>query len=308
MKSVVKAENLSKWYGNILGISDISLEISPGVKGLLGPNGAGKSTFLKVVSGQLKPNIGRITILGEPVFSNHKLFEKIGFCPEYDSFYRDVTAREQVEFIARLHGFDKSEAARKAEAAIDKVGLLESKDKLIREYSLGMRQRLKFAGSIVHEPEILMLDEPLRGIDPLWRVRIIQLIKDYEKQGKTVIVASHILPEIEAMTNDIILIHQGKVFAQGDIHYIRDLIDTHPHMISVKCKGFRQLAGLMIDQEHITNFHFDQENQKITFNTNNRDQFFDLLNRLIVEHNVDVEEIISPDDNLQGVFDYLIGR
>jgi ABC-2 type transport system ATP-binding protein len=171
-----------------------------------------------------------------------------------------------------------------------------------------MRQRIKFAGAIVHSPEILMLDEPLRGIDPLWRVNIIQIIKEFEKEGKTVIVASHILPEIEVMTNDIILIHQGKVFAQGDIHYIRDLIDTHPHMISVKCKNFRELAAMLIDKEYILNVLFDQDNRKVTLNTNNRDQFFDLLNRLIVEQNIEVEEIISPDDNLQGVFDYLIGR
>jgi ABC-2 type transport system ATP-binding protein len=213
-----------------------------------------------------------------------------------------------VAFFARLHGFNKTAAMEKAEAAIDRVGLSESKNKLIREYSLGMRQRIKFAGAIVHSPEILMLDEPLRGIDPLWRVNIIQIIKEFEKEGKTVIVASHILPEIEVMTNDIILIHQGKVFAQGDIHYIRDLIDTHPHMISVKCKNFRELAAMLIDKEYILNVLFDQDNRKVTLNTNNRDQFFDLLNRLIVEQNIEVEEIISPDDNLQGVFDYLIGR
>jgi ABC-2 type transport system ATP-binding protein len=308
LKSVVKAENLSKWYGNILGISDISLEISPGIKGLLGPNGAGKSTFLKVISGQLKANIGAVRIFGEPVFSNQELFTKVGFCPEYDSFYRDNTGFEQVAFLAGIRGFSKAEAAGKAEAAIERVGLIDSKDKLIREYSLGMRQRIKFAGAIVHEPELLMLDEPLRGIDPLWRVNIIRIIKDFENKGKTIIVASHILPEIEAMTNDIILIHQGKVFAQGDIHYIRDLIDTHPHMISVKCKKFRQLAGMLVDKEFILNVLFDQDNHKVTLNTNNRDRFFDLLNRLIVEHNIEVEEIISPDDNLQGVFDYLIGR
>lgn len=308
MKSVVKAEKLSKWYGKILGISDISLEIAPGINGLLGPNGAGKSTFLKVISGQLKANIGMVSIFDEPVFSNHKLFSRIGLCPEYDSFYRDNTGFEQVAFLAGIRGFSKAEAAKKAEAAIERVGLTESKDKLIREYSLGMRQRIKFAGSIVHEPELLMLDEPLRGIDPLWRVNIIRIIKDFEREGKTVIVASHILPEIEAMTNDIILIHQGKVFAQGDIHYIRDLIDTHPHMISVKCKEFRQLAGMLIDKEYILDVRFDRDNHTVTIKTDNRDRFFDLLNRLIVEHNIEVEGIISPDDNLQGVFDYLIGR
>lgn len=134
------------------------------------------------------------------------------------------------------------------------------------------------------------------------------MIKEFEKQEKTIIVASHILPEIEAMTNDIILIHQGKVFAQGDIQYIRDLMDSHPHMISVRCDQNRKLASLMINQNNIRNIHFEESDKKVIFNTDNRDQFFDLLNRLVVEHDLMVEEISSPDDNLQAVFDYLIGR
>lgn len=307
MKPVVKAENLSKWYGNVLGISDISLEITPGIKGLLGPNGAGKSTFLKIIGGQLKPNIGSICIFDEPVFSNHHLFSRIGFCPEFDSYYQEVTGWEQVIFMARLHGFNTGDAVEKSRIAMEKVGLYEVKDRFIRTYSLGMRQRLKFASSIVHEPDLLMLDEPLRGIDPLWRVKIIHMIKEFEKQEKTIIVASHILPEIEAMTNDIILIHQGKVFAQGDIQYIRDLMDSHPHMISVRCDQNRKLASLMINQKNIRNIHFEESDKKVMFNTDNRDQFFDLLNHLVVEHDLMVEEISSPDDNLQAVFDYLIG-
>jgi ABC-2 type transport system ATP-binding protein len=308
LKAVINAENLSKWYGNVLGISEISLGITPGIKGLLGPNGAGKSTFLKILCGQLKPNIGAIRIFGEAVFSNHHLFSRIGFCPEHECFYRGNTGWQQVLLMAKLHGFNKKEAAEKTEAAISKVGLLESKDKLIREYSLGMRQRLKFASAIVHEPEVLLLDEPLKGIDPLWRVKIVQIIKEYDRADKTIIVASHILPEIESMTDDIILIHQGKIFAQGDIHYIRDLMDKHPHMISVECSRNRELAAMMIDKEYITNFQFHPDGNKVTFNTNQRDRFFDLLNHLIVEHDLDIEEIISPDDNLQAVFDYLVEK
>jgi len=227
VETILKAENLSKWYGNILGISEISADISPGIKGLLGPNGAGKSTFLKIATGQLKPNIGRIEIFGEPVFNNHHLFNRIGFCPEYDSYYQEVNGWEFMLFIAKLHGFKSKKAAEMAEAAIEKVGLLESKDKLISAYSMGMRQRLKLASSIIHNPDLIILDEPLRGVDPLWRVKIINIIKNYKNEGKTIIVSSHILPEIESMTNDIILIHQGKIFAEGDIQEIRSLIDIH---------------------------------------------------------------------------------
>ncbi len=308
MKAVIKTENLSRWYGNVLGVSEISLGIEPGIKGLLGPNGAGKSTFMKLVCGQLKPNLGTITINGEPIFANFPLFAKIGYCPEHECYYKGNTGWEQVYFRAQLNGYDLGTAIKKTTQAIDRVGLLDSKDKYIREYSLGMRQRLKLAVSIVNEPDILLLDEPLRGIDPLWRMRIIQLIKDYGKAGKTVIVSSHVLPEIEEMTDDIILIHQGKVFAQGDIHYIRGLLDSHPHMISVSCTDPRKLAGILLENDYITNIQFDENGKKVVFNTRKRDLFFDLLNRIIVDHDIEVTEITSPDDNLQAVFDYLVGK
>jgi len=308
LKAVIKAENLSRWYGNVLGISEITLEITPGIKGLLGPNGAGKSTFLKVLSGQLKPNLGQITVQDQPVFANPAIFTHIGFCPEHECYYRGNTGWQQVLLKARLHGYDKKQAAEKTEKAIDKVGLLDSKDKLIREYSLGMRQRLKIATAIVNEPDILILDEPLRGIDPLWRVKIVQIIKEYGKAGKTVIVASHILPEIESMTNDIILIHQGKVFAQGDIHYIRDLMDSHPHMISINCPQPRRLAAMLINDDFVNDIRFHGDPLTVTFQTDKRDQYFDRLNHLIVDHDIEISEMISSDDNLQAIFDYLVGK
>jgi ABC-2 type transport system ATP-binding protein len=188
------------------------------------------------------------------------------------------------------------------------VGLLESKDRAIKGYSFGMRQRLRLAASILHEPELLMLDEPLRGIDPVWRIKIIQLIKEYEKQGRTVIVSSHILPEIEAMTNEIVLIHQGKIFAKGDIQHIRGLIDSHPHQISIHCPEPRQLAAKLIDNEYVLSIDFHDQGRGLTVKTNQRDLFFNALMRLIVEDKLVVEEITSPDDNLQAVFDYLIGK
>jgi len=312
LTTVISAKKLSKWYGNVLGVSEISVDIKPGIKGLLGPNGAGKSTFLRLISGQLKADSGSVSIMNQPVFSNHKIFAKIGFCPEHECFYRSNTGFEQVAFMARLRGFSKSESRSKAEAAIDKVGLLDAKDKLIREYSMGMRQRLKFACAIVHEPDILMLDEPLKGIDPLWRVKTVQIIKDYAKAGKTVIIASHILPEVEGMTDEIILIHQGKIFAQGDIHFIREQMDSYPHMISISSDQPRKLAELMIKEDFVVSVNFlDDEgkmnkNGKITLHTNRRDHFFERINQVVVEHNLEVTEITSPDDNMQAVFDYLI--
>ena len=307
MSVVLRAEKLSKWYGNILGISDINLEIRPGITGLLGPNGAGKSTFLKIAAGQLKPKLGSLQIFGENVFGNHRLFERIGFCPEHDSAYMEMSGWQFIMLLARLHGCATTAAA-KSEKALAAVGLLESKDRAIKGYSFGMRQRLRLASSILHEPELLMLDEPLRGIDPVWRIRIIQLIKDYEKQGRTVIVSSHILPEVESMTNEIILIHQGKIFAKGDIQRIRGLIDSHPHQVSILCPDPRGLAAKLIGNEFVRQIEFAAQGKGLTVKTDQRDHFFSALMRLIVEEKLAVEEITSPDDNLQAVFDYLIGK
>ncbi|MBU4269010.1 MAG: ABC transporter ATP-binding protein [Acidobacteria bacterium] len=308
MTAVLKAEKLSKWYGNILGISDINLEIGSGITGLLGPNGAGKSTFLKIAAGQLKPKIGSLTVFGAAVFGNHRLFRRIGFCPEHDSAYMEMSGWQFILLLARLHGFDRNEAGAMSEKALATVGLLESKDREIKGYSFGMRQRLRLASSILHEPEMLMLDEPLRGVDPLWRIKIMKLIKDYGKQGRTVIISSHILPEIEAMTSEIVLIHQGKIFAKGDIHRIRGLIDSHPHQVSIRCLQPRQLAQKLIDSDFVLSVDFDKDGHSLTVKTNQRDLFFTVLIGLIAESGLEIEEITSPDDNLQAVFDYLIGK
>jgi len=307
MCSVIKGENLSKWYGNILGLNEISINVSSGIQGLLGPNGAGKSTLIKILTGQLKPNIGEIKIFDEEVFNNHKLFKRIGYCPEFDAFYRDVSGWEFIHFKSTLFDYGKEEAKERAYSAIEKVGLTESKDRRITEYSLGMRQRLKFASSIINDFDLLILDEPLRGVDPLWRIKIIKMLKEFESAGKTIIVSSHILSEIESLTNNVILIHQGKVFAHGDIHEIRDLIGSHPHKVSIVCEETRELTKKMIGNKLLLSIQFLDNENKVIFETDKRDRFFDSLTSIISSSGINVTEITSPDDNLQSVFDYLIG-
>ncbi len=308
MTAVIQTKNLSKWYGNVLGLSDVTLEIEPGITGILGPNGAGKSTFLKLITGQIKSNIGTVTIKGHQVWNNYPLFSQIGFCPEQDSFYEEMTGWQFVTSLLKLYHLLPDEINTRAEKALDIVELTQDKDRALRSYSRGMRQRLKVAQAIAHDPEIIILDEPLNGLDPLGRRKIIRLVKEYEGEGRTIVVSSHVLPEIEAMTQNIILIHQGKIFAQGDIHYIRDLIDTHPHIISIKCSDPRRLAEKFIRNDFVLKVHFDPKTKALLVETNNRDKFFGLLPELFVENKIDVEEITSPDDNLQAVFDYLIGK
>ncbi len=308
MKPIVETKNLSKWYGNVLGLSDVTLQIEPGITGILGPNGAGKSTFLKLITGQIKPNIGTVRIKGQNIRNNYRLFFIIGFCPEQDFFYEEMTGWQFVTSLLKLHHFSESEVETRAQKALEIVELVEDKDRVIRSYSHGMRQRLKFAQAIAHDPEIIVLDEPLSGLDPLGRRKIIHLIKSYKGEGRTIIVSSHVLPEIEAMTKRIILIHQGKIFAQGDIHYIRDLIDTHPHIISIKCSNARQLASKFIQQDYVLKVHFSSSNDSLLIETDNRDKLFSLLPSLFIKNKIEVDEITSPDDNLQAVFDYLVGK
>ena len=308
MTAVIETDRLSKWYGSVLGLSDVSLQVEPGIVGLLGPNGAGKSTFLKLLTGQLKPSIGSVRVFGQKVVNNYRLYSRVGFCPEQDAFYEDMTGWEFLSSLLRLHGFSAAEIRARGERALETVDLLGDKDRLIRAYSRGMRQRLKFAQAIGHDPELIILDEPLSGLDPLGKRKLIRLIKDYKQEGKTIIVSSHVLPEIEALTRMIILIHQGKVFAKGDIHYIRDLIETHPHMVSIKCDEPRRLASLVLGDEHVLKLHFGADGRSVLVETNNRERFFSRLMSLLVESRFAVEEITSPDDNLQAVFDYLVGK
>ncbi len=306
--TAIKAVKLGKWYGNVLGLSDITIEIGPGITGLLGPNGAGKSTFMKLITGQLRPSIGTITIGGRPVWNNPEIFRRIGFCPEQDAFYEDMTGREFLTGLLGLYGYSPAEVRERANRALEFVELTEAADRMIRGYSRGMRQRLKISQSLAHEPDILILDEPLNGLDPLSKRKVIRLIKEYRTEGRTVLVSSHVLPEIEALTKSIVLVHQGKILAEGDIHHIRGLIDTHPHIVAVRTSDPRGLAGRFVGEADVRSVRFDEAEGTVLFETKNRDRFFDRLTQLAAGREFDVEEITSPDDNLQSVFDYLVGK
>ena len=308
MTAVLEARHLSKWYGNVLGLSDVSLALEPGITGLLGPNGAGKSTLMKLLTGQMKPNLGQALVRGERVWNNIPLFRDIGFCPEADAFYEEISGWEFLTALVRLHGIGRAEAAERAEKALGFVELLADKDRRIRGYSRGMRQRLKIAQAIAHDPGIIILDEPLSGLDPLGKRKVIHLIRDYGREGRTVLVSSHVLPEIEAMTLRVVLIHQGKIFAAGDIPYIRDLIEKHPHQISVRCDRPRDLAARFVGDECVLNMSFGPEGRSLLLETFKRDVVFGRLPGIILETGIRVEEITSPDDNLQAVFDYLVGK
>jgi ABC-2 type transport system ATP-binding protein len=302
---LVRAEHLSKWYGQVSGLNDVTVSIPPGITGLLGPNGAGKSTFMKVMTGQLKPSQGTIRVLGEPIWGNPPIYDRIGFCPEQDAFYDRMTGLEWVTALVRLNGLSDAEADAAAKRALDRVDLMYAADKKIGAYSKGMRQRVKLAQALVHDPELLILDEPLTGMDPLMRRKTIRLIKDWARAGKHIIVSSHILHEIESMTSNILLINNGRIVAEGNVHTIRGLIDTHPHTVYVRGADPRALARRFLAEDDVLSMKFEKD--AVIVETARPDSFYARLTELAATGEAGtIDEVQSPDDNLQAVFKYLV--
>jgi ABC-2 type transport system ATP-binding protein len=302
---LVVAEHLSKWYGQVIGLNDVSVSIPPGVTGLLGPNGAGKSTLLKLLTAQLKPSKGTITVLGEPVWGNPRIFFRIGFCPEQDAFYDRMTGLEWVAGLVRLNGLGEQASLAAARAALERVDLMDAADKKIGSYSKGMRQRVKLAQALAHDPELLILDEPLSGMDPIARRRTIRLIKEWAREGRSVLVSSHILHEIEAMTSSILLINNGRILAEGDVHQIRELIDEHPHTVHVRAAKPRDLARDFLTRDDVLSLKLEQG--AIVVETSKPDSFYRYLTELAAEGRAgEITEVTSPDDNLQAVFKFLV--
>jgi ABC-2 type transport system ATP-binding protein len=302
---MIAAEHLSKWYGQVSGLNDVTVAVPPGITGLLGPNGAGKSTFMKLVTGQLKPSQGFVRVLGEPIWANPSLYHRIGFCPEQDAFYERMTGLGWVTALVTLNGLEPDEANAAARRALEAVDLLDAADKKIGAYSKGMRQRIKMAQALAHDPELLILDEPLSGMDPLMRRRTIKLIREWGRSGRSVLVSSHILHEIESMTSNILLINNGRILAEGNVHQIRELIDTHPHSVFIRAQDPKALARALLVEDGVISMRF--EPGAMVVETARPDAFYARLTEMAASGEAGViDEVTSPDDNLQAVFKYLV--
>jgi ABC-2 type transport system ATP-binding protein len=257
------------------------------------------------MTGQLVPSKGSLSVFGEPIWGNPGLYFRIGFCPEQDAFYDQMTGLEWVTALVRLNGVESTEAGRLARRALEYVDLTDAGSRKIGAYSKGMRQRVKMAQAIVHDPELVVLDEPLSGMDPILRRKTIRLIKEWGRQGKSIIVSSHILHEIESMTSTILLINQGRVVAEGNVHQLRDLIDEHPHTVSIKADRPRVLAREFLTHEDVLSLRFEDE--AVVVQTARPDVFYSRLTELAASGELGtIHEVTSPDDNLQAVFEYLV--
>ena len=302
----IMLDHVSKWYGNIVGLNDVSIAISGGVTGLLGPNGAGKSTLFKILAGKLKPSQGTVRLFGTDPWKSAAPYSRVGYVSENDALYDWMTAIDFVTTLARLYGYTRDEARVKAEKVLEFVSLTDVMNKQIGKFSKGMRQRVKIAHALVNDPELIILDEPLQGCDPLARTTIMNVIRELGAMGRTVIVSSHILEEIERITEQIVILNNGRLLALGNLHAIRDMLDAHPHSIALSTDKPRELGKIFLDHKDVFGVHFPTDGQLI-IRTHNLGEVHSDLPKLISNSGIYVNAIDNPDDNLEAILSYLTG-
>ena len=303
---VVYFNGVSKSYGRIHALSSITLGLSGGVTGILGMNGAGKSTLFKLRMGKLRPSAGEVKLFGMDPWKNPAPYAKVGFVPEHEKMHDWMTALEFVSTFARLHGMTRSEAEQEAMRVLEFVGLSDVANKEIGRFSKGMRQRTKIAHALVNDPELIILDEPLQGCDPLARTTIMNVIRELGKLGRTVLVSSHILSEIERITEQIIILHQGKLVALGNLHAIRERLDQIPHTIRIVGEDARGLAKDLLGHPAVFGVSFPTDTE-LLIQTYHFGKLHAVLPGLIVENGHRVSIIDNPDDDLESLLHYLAG-
>lgn len=307
MSDRIVFENVSKFYGEVLGVNRVNLSIPTGVTGLVGPNGSGKTTLMNLMTGLIRPTEGRISVLGIPTDRPEELFRRVGYCTQFDSFPKGATGFSFVYHILRLHGIDDREATRLTFEALERVNMTGAMNRRVAGYSKGMRQRIRLAQAISHHPTVLVLDEPLNGLDPMARAESLELFTALGKQGLYVIISSHILHEVDKMSDQVILMSSGYVVAEGQIHAVRTEVKEHPMQILVRCSDPNLLASRVFAQDHVVEAKVNDDGKGVLVRTRDADRFYLLLNNLVVAENLSLETVAPADDDVNSVYQYLIG-
>jgi ABC-2 type transport system ATP-binding protein len=298
-------EQVSKWYGPVIGVNQITLELRPGITGLVGSNGAGKSTMMRLATGQLRPDLGRVRVLGHDAWSPDAK-RHVGYCPDSDVFYEEMSGRQFVLAMARLCGFSRSDARRRTEEVLQLVGMADRADRTIRGYSKGMRQRVKLAQALVHDPELLILDEPLSGIDPIGRRESVAIFNELAKRGKCLLVSSHELEELEKLTDHVAIMAAGRIGAVGTLPQIRAMQDQKPLSVRVVCTQARRLAGELITRYSVLGVDLTEDDSLVVRARRAR-AFFHDLTALVLEENFDVKHVQTLDESAHAVVGYVLG-
>jgi ABC-2 type transport system ATP-binding protein len=300
-------ENVSKFYGEVLGVNRVNLALPPGVTSLVGPNGSGKTTLMNLMTGLIKPTQGRVSVLGLTPDKPEEFFRHVGYCTQFDSFPKGVTGYEFVYQSLKLHGISNNEAQRLTKEAIERVNMGEAASRRIAGYSKGMRQRMRLAQSIAHHPTVLVLDEPLNGLDPMARSESIALFQALGKDGLHIIISSHVLHEVDKISDQVVLMSYGYVVAEGEIHGVRGEVKEHPMQILVRCSRPNLVASRLFCQDHVVEAKLHTDGKGLLVRTQDADQFYLLLNRIVVEEEIAVETVAPADDDVNSVYQYLIG-
>ena len=302
-------DQVTKNYGRVQGISNVTLSIEPGVTGILGPNGAGKSTTMKVILGLTRPSIGAVAVNNVNPFDDLELRKSIGFVPEYDCFYEHMSALEYVSYFLMIHDFGKEEAIDMAQNSLTELGLQDAMHRKIRTYSRGMRQKTKVARATAFNPQILVLDEPFQGADPTTRHLLMEKITSWAEEGKTILISSHILHDVEYLTDNIVLINNGRVLASGNRHEIRKLMSNIPIQVKVAPldkEKLRPLFKRMLDEEWITAGRILEDEGEIILETNKSETFYEILPQILEKEKIIVQKIMSEDDSLDSLYTKLV--
>ena len=300
-------EDVSKFYGEILGVNRVNLSIPPGITSLVGPNGSGKTTLMNLMTGLVKPTRGRIQVLDYKIDDPENLFRVLGYSTQFDAFPKGLTGFQFVYSYLRLSGRDSESAERLAWRAIERVNLVEAAKRKVAGYSKGMRQRIRLAQALSHDPKVLVLDEPLNGLDPLARSEMIALFRSTAAAGCYVIISSHILHEVDVISDQVILLSNGYVVAEGQIQNVRSEIQEHPTQILIRCSRPRELAAKMFEYGHTIEVSIHKDERGLLLKTRDADRFYLALNDLALS-GIEIESIAPADDDVLSVYEYLIGN
>jgi ABC-2 type transport system ATP-binding protein len=301
-------DNVSRFYGEVLGVNRVTLTLEPGITGLVGPNGSGKTTLMNLVTGLLRPTRGRLTILGLTPDQPEALFSQVGYCSQFDSFPRGMTGYQLVYSFLRVHGFAHPEAEEKTWKAIRRVNLADAAHRKVAGYSKGMRQRIRLAQAIAHEPRVLVLDEPLNGLDPMARAEVTELFKELRDAGHFLLLSSHILHEVDVISDQVVFLNSGYVVAEGEIQGVRSEIRAQPMKVLIRCEKPADLAARLFDEGQITAAEINLDGGGLLVSTQDADRFYLRLNSVVAEDGFALDTVMPADADVQAVYGYLIGE
>ncbi len=304
--SLIRLDDVSKFYGEVLGVNKINLTIPSGITSLVGPNGSGKTTLMNLMTGLLQPTRGTIQVCGMSPSDPETFFRHVGYCTQFDSYPKGFTGYEFVYSFLRLFGWDHRESEQRAWRAIERVNLVDAAKRKVAGYSKGMRQRIRLAQAISHDPRVLILDEPLNGLDPLVRAETIALFREFSGEGRHVIISSHVLHEVDIISDQVILMSSGYVVAEGEIKGVRSEIEDHPIQVLIRCNKPQALASRIFESDHVVEAKVHADGGGLLVKTKNADHFYLMMNQIAM-NGIEVETVAPVDDDVQSLYEYLIG-